>query len=239
MNQKTEANEGGVRRILFGLLGLLLLLAAFYYTWMRGHPASFYPWVIAARITMQEGLNGLSGGSSLPAGRYDVLSALLIGFVVCPALFFFGWRSLRTGQRSRAAAMLLLVIGGAVTVSVSVPSFPDALRSRKRLVQEKEQRAAWSAKDNLMQALNIVALDAQSYWILPPAKGGGNKNFEGYRIPARLESHGTGRVAIVKLGTGELRLRGWSTDYPESSVLLELDGAGNRYSFSYEGAFRL
>jgi len=137
------------------------------------------------------------------------------------------------------AAMLLFVIGGAVTISVFAPSFPDALRSRKRMMEEKEHRAAWNAKDNLMQALNIVALDAQSYWILPPAKGGGNKNFEGYRVPAHLGSRGAGRVAIVKLGTGELRLRGWSTDYPESSVLLELDGAGNRYHFSYEGAFRL
>ncbi len=239
MNQKTEANAGGVRRVMFGSIGLLLLLAASYYSWVSGHPASFYPWVTAARITIEEGLKGFSGQSPQPAARYDVLSALLIGFVISPALFLFGWRSLRTGQRSRMAAMLLFVVGGAVTVSVFAPSFPDALRSRKRLVEEKEQRAAWNAKDNLMQALNIVALDAQSYWLLPPARGGGQKSFEGYRVPERLESRGTGRVAIVKLGTGELRLRGWSTDYPESSVLLELDGAGNRYRFSYEGAFRL
>ena len=95
------------------------------------------------------------------------------------------------------AAMLLFVIGGAVTISVFAPSFPDALRSRKRMMEEKEHRAAWNAKDNLMQALNIVALDAQSYWILPPAKGGGNKNFEGYRVPAHLGSRGAGRVAVV------------------------------------------
>jgi len=239
MNQKTESENGGVRRILFGSLGLLVLLAAFYYSWVSGHPTSFYPWVIAARMTLQEGLNGWSGVTSEPAGRYDALTGLLIGFVVCPALFFFGWRALRTGHRSRMAAMLLLVVGGAVMMSVFVPSFPDALRSRKRLVEENEHRAAWSAKDNLMQALNIVALDAQSYWIIPPAKGGGNNSFVGYSIPEHLASRGTGRVAIVKLGTGELRLRGWSTAYPESSVLLDLDGTGSRYSFSYEGAFKL
>lgn len=242
MNRKTESLEFTEERkprlfiewcCAFVLAGFLFLLS------MSKSFRFLEPWVTAGGVTIRAGMEEFVGHSAANTGssdRYYMLMGLLVAFVIAPTLFLFAWRKIRVeGLPQSFLATLLFIAGGSVTLSVFVPSVPEAVSRRLPYAQTGETQTIQETKENLMLGLNEIGVDARAYWILPEPKGGGNKSFAGYRIPVRFAGSGDVKYEIAPAEGRTLRFKASSRAYAGSSVMLELDSTSLR--FTYDGIF--
>ncbi|HEY6191205.1 MAG TPA: hypothetical protein VI215_02650 [Bacteroidota bacterium] len=243
MKQRTETpgRTGSENpRLILEWIFALSIGAMIYLVFRRGSSVAYAPWGSMARTAIQLGLaefSGLAGKGIEPGERFLPLLLVLLSFVAAPTVFLFSWRKLRLGGTPQSfIATIFFVAAGAVTLSVFIPSIPDAVRFNSEANRIPESTTVQLAKIGLMSGLNEIGVDARSYSILNSAGGNGRKGFEGYSIPERLKGSGVFTFAVGSGGPGTLRLVGTSPAYEGSSIALDIDSATGR--FSYEGAFK-
>jgi hypothetical protein len=209
-------------------------------------PTSIFPWMIGGRQTIENGLRAFSGKPPEPPpidDRARALGPLLISMVLCPTVFFLEWRRRRLAKASplqRTPPTLSSVfysLCGLVTVFVAVAVGPIAYIGENARADMRHAQAVQSNRDAMINELNLLALDAAQYKILPKQLGGGGRSFVGYSVP---ETNAKTEEASYKVT--EIRnvvvFRAASTRFPLCAVQVEVDSLGHMRGWSYEGEFR-
>jgi hypothetical protein len=265
MNQKTEGTESpnvqnerefspDFIRVLIALTGATLLLVfVFEYKFELPFDSQpmhvyFYPWVIAAGHTIANGLAEFAGRTpviiSVPV-RLAELLGLLFGFVIGPTLFFFGWYYRRKDRASGTALPMLKgstvisIVGGMLTFAMAIPSIPIAFTQHEVSTSLRSNQAVQENKDQLIGDLNMIALNARQYRILPRNIDGGEGSFLGYGIPQSLAATGAGTYTAV-VTADDITLTANSKLYSDCKISVHVD-KNERYicsGWSYEGQFQ-
>lgn len=179
---------------------------------------TIFPWMVAAEITISDGLDNFSGVSSGPMSdgqRSAMLIGLLLSLVVGPTLLLIGlrdWKSTPVPKRWHPPALLL---GAVLVVSTTVPSVILAASQWQTFSTMQEAQKIARERDDMVSTLHHVGRDARQFRILPETLGGGGGTFQGYEIPATLKEDGQFRcevsgandtlitlVAVSKSGSG-------------------------------------
>jgi hypothetical protein len=239
-------------QILVALTGATLLLVfAVEHIFSRQaifHNVSFtpFPWIIAAGLTISDGLTMFSGGSPvpLPVGeRTILLVSMLATYVVGPTLFFFGWRNRKLEKQAGKPPSILglwtmmFVLGGIFTFSAAIPAVPIALIQRSVSQSLRNAEAIQRNKDMIIDDINSIAWNARQYQILPKSFGGGEGSYISYHLPPELASTENGTYEIVA-SQSECTVRANSRLYPGSTVSVKVDKDGKLWNWNYAGQFQ-
>jgi hypothetical protein len=265
MNQKTEVtdNPNGQQqrefspdfiRVLIALTGATLLLVFLFeykIVTLTDHPLIriyFYPWVIAAGHTIANGLAEFSGKTPtviVIQMRLAGLLGLLFGFVIGPTLFFFGWYNRRKDSASGTSlptlkgSAVISVIGGILTFAMAIPSIPMAIKQHEVSSFLHSAQAIQENKDQIIGDMNMIALNAQQYRILPRNLNGGDGSFLGYAIPQTLAATEAGTyMAIVT--ADDITVNANSKNYSDCKISMHVykEGQFGGSGWSYEGEFQ-
>jgi hypothetical protein len=209
-------------------------------------PTSIFPWMIGGKQTIQNGLRAFSGKPPEPPpieDRVRALGPLLISMVLCPTVFFLEWRRRRLAkalplQRTPwRISSTFYALCGLVTMLVTVVVGPVAYFGENARANMRHAQAVQTNKDLIINELNLLALDASQYYVLPKQLGGGGRSFAGCSV---TETHGRPEEASYTLtGTGNaVVFRAASTRFPSCAIQVEVDSLGRMRDWSYEGEFR-
>lgn len=255
MSPKTDLREfapGFIWQL--ALLSFLVLCFAIYsrsqeYSKLRygvESPTSIFPWMAGGKQTLQNGLRAFSGKPPESAPIDDqvrALGPLLITLVLCPTIFFLEWRRRRLAEAPHLQQAPLSISGslyalcGMVTVVVAVAVGPIAYFGEKSRVEVRHAHAVQSNRDLMINELNILAVDAAQYYILPKRLGGGGQSFEGYSVS---ENHAKSEEALytVTVVRQTATFHATSATYASCSIDVSVDSLGHMTGWKYEGEFR-
>lgn len=255
MSQRTDSPEfapGFIWQII--LLTFVVLCFAVY---SRGHedsigkmgvasPSSIFPWMIGGKQTIENGIRAFSGKPPEPPpidDRARALGPLLISMVLCPTVFFLEWRRRRLAKASllqRTPPTLSSVfysLCGLVTVLVAVAVGPIAYIGENARANTRHAQAVQSNRDAMINELNLLAVDAAQYNILPRQLGGGERSFVGYSVPqtnAKTEE----AFYTVTATKNAAAFRATSTRFPSCAIQVKVDSLGHLREWIYEDEFR-
>jgi hypothetical protein len=255
MSQRTDSQEfapGFIWQIV--LLTLVVLCFAIYLRDQEGSigtmgvesPTSIFPWMIGGKQTIENGLRAFSGKppAQPPIGdRARALGPLLISMVLCPTVFFFEWRRRRLAKASHPQRTPLrmsttfYVLCGLVTVLVAVVVAPVAYFGENARANTRHSEGVQNNKDAMINELNLLALDAAQYSILPRQLGGGGRSFAGYSVPQTNEKTENAFYTVTAT-TNVAAFRGTSTRFPSCAIQINVDSLGHMRDWIYEGEFR-
>jgi len=207
-----------------------------------------FPWVLAGGQTIGNGLHEFSGETPAVlslAERLEALLSLMIGFVIGPTLFFFGWQHKRKERASGSADSVLkgsgviFTIGAILTFLIALPSVPAALMRANAEHQLRNAQAIQSNKDAIINEFDVLANSAFQFRILPHELGGGSGSFVGYVIPHGMsDTEEASYIAMVSADTIAFQAR--SAKYPSATARCVLNKEGNfvptewRYNGDFE-----
>ena len=245
MNQKTDSTSGfaGIDRAVLLVLTAAVLALVFFseapqqrFGIDRGFQLTLYPWVTAAGITVEGGLDVFSGMPVTPptdAQRASMLIGLLLGFVVGPTLLLFSWRGtkLQTTGRFRRAGLLL---GGMLTYALVLPAVPTAILHWKNYEAMEEARAQGEARDEVIFGIQLILRDARQFKTLPASEEGGNGTFRGYALPVALSGNQFGNYEVETLSDSVLVIKGIPITNPSAATVATLKTDGS-LSWQYRG----
>jgi hypothetical protein len=223
--QKSEFMPGFVR----WMVTLTVLTLAFVFlsnfVFVRFNIPEFspLPWVAAGGLVVNQGLTLFSGGSpEVPsmAIRVGILIGLLLAFVVGPAVFFFSWRKLLIGEKSRIVrpANIGFILGGVVLLFYVLTAGVGAIVQHKVFRSMQAAQALGENRDGIIGDMRLLSLDAYQYKILPKSLGGGNGSYSGYDIPERLQKSEFGTYQIVAVSDSVITFFGASRQCEGASV---------------------
>lgn len=245
MNQKTDSTSeftGMERVVLLVMTAAVLALVFFSETPRhgsgidRGFQLTLYPWVTAAGITVEGGLDVFSGLPVTPptdAQRASMLVGLLLGFVVGPTLLLFSWRRIRLGTTGRFRKTALL-LGGMLTYALALPAVPTAVLHWKNFEAMEEAQALGEARDEVIFGIQLILRDARQYKTLPGSEGGGNGSFTGYALPVALSGNQFGNYEVEARSDSLLIIKGVPTTNPSAATIATLKTDGS-VSWQYQG----
>jgi hypothetical protein len=255
MSQRTDSQEfapGFLWQII--LLTLVVLCFAVYLRGQEGSigkmgiasPNSIFPWMIGGKQTIENGLRAFSGKPPEPPpidDRARALGPLLISMVVCPTVFFLEWRRRRLAKAALlqrtpwSMSSAFYALCGLVTVLVAVVVGPIAYFGENARANTRHAQAVQSNRDAMIHELNLLALDAAQYKILPRQLGGGGRSFVGYSVP---ETNAKTEEAFYTVTATEnaAAFRATSTRFPSCAIQVKVDSLGHMREWIYEGEFR-
>ena len=236
-----------------GTLVLFFVIDPLY----RGRPFgeigfSPYPWIVAGGQVISFGLQEFSGRPlEVPTAtqRYSLLASLLVGLVVGPTLFFFGWRMNRIEKESGKkgsvfrASNIAFLLGVLVTFTIAVPAIPAAIAQRMVSHSLRNAQAVQRSRDAIINDLNWIRLFAEQHRALPQEGGGGGGTYIGFQIPSQLEANAEATYEIVNVFDSTVVMKASSKRY-DAGVMVTIDGrfarrfpAGLR-DWTYTGQFQ-
>ncbi len=254
MSQRTDSAEfapGFIWQISLLTIAALCVVVASHsdFAWhLTGGtlPITLYPWVYGGGRTIANGLRAFSGQipEPLPAGlRAAALVLVLITMVLCPTLFFLEWRRRRLTKTLSSERPLLRISSvlyafcGMITMVAGIGLGPAAYFSEKARADLRHAQAIQSNRDAMINQLNMLALDATQYRILPRQLGGGGRSFEGYSITEKMAK--TDEALFMVTGRRNVaEFRGTSAKYPSCAIEVRVDSLGHMREWIYEGEFR-
>jgi hypothetical protein len=202
-----------------------------------------FPWAIAGAHTIDNGLRAFSGRPAEAVSGKDQVRALagfLIVLVLCPTVFLLRWRKRSLQQATPTVwslSHLFYVLCGALVLYLSIAALPIAVfgdLSHRRL---RDAQAVQSSRDGIINDLYTIAIDVSEYYILPRELGGGNHNYEGYKIPEAWTKTNEGSYTI-RPSAQTVTIHAESIRYPSSSVEMQVDSLGRMGRWSYSGKFQ-
>jgi hypothetical protein len=126
---------------------------------------------------------------------------------------------------------------GLVTMFVAVAVGPIAFVSEKSRADLRHAQAVQSNKDAMINELNMLAVDAAEYNILPRQLGGGERSFLGYSVPETIAK--TEEASYTVTGTMNVAaFRAISARYPSCTIEVNVDSLGHMREWTYEGEFK-
>ena len=85
--------------------------------------------------------------------------------------------------------------------------------------------------------LNLLALDAAQYNILPKQLGGGGRSFVGYSVPQTSAKTEEASYMVTETRNA-IAFRATSIKYPTCKIEVNVDSLGQMRSWAYEGEFK-
>jgi hypothetical protein len=255
MSHRTDSPEfapGFIWQII--LLTFVVLCFALYSRGQEGSigkmgvasPTSIFPWMIGGKQTIENGLRAFSGKPPEPppvGDRAKALGPVLITLVLCPTVFFLEWRRRRLAKAPGAGRPPLRIsrpfyaLCGLVTVFVAVAVGPIAFFGEISRADLRHAQAVQGNRDLMINELNILAVDAAQYFILPKSFGGGGRSFIGYSVP-QTNAKTEGAFYTVTATKNAAAFRATSTRFPSCAIQVKVDSLGHMREWIYEGEFR-
>ncbi len=220
---------------------------------------SVLPWAAAGGRTLSNGLDAFSGKQlEYPSSsiRLGVIAGLLLGFVVCPTVYLFGWRERRLRNRSsirlHALSVSSLIYGGCaiITLSIAAAILPIGLIQENTFASLKEAQNVQTNRDAIVHTIYLITVDLKQYRILPKRVGGGEGSCNGYTLPTELGRTQDG-VFSTTVDENGATIVGRSLLSPSSSITVNLSPlylalvytgpenlSGVQWKWSFEGDFR-
>jgi hypothetical protein len=208
-------------------------------------PTSIFPWMIGGKQTIENGLRAFSGKPPEPPpidDRARALGPLLISMVLCPTVFFLEWRRRRLARASHlqktpwSMSTAFYALCGLVTVLVALVVGPVAYFGENARENRRHAQAVQTNRDFIINELNMLAMDAAQYNILPRQLGGGGRSFVGYSVP-EIKAKTEEASYTVTGTTNMLIFHAVSTRYPSCVVQVEVDSVGHMRGWIYKGEF--
>jgi hypothetical protein len=209
-------------------------------------PITLYPWVYGGGWTIENGLRAFSGKVPEPPPaslRAATLILVLISLVVCPTLFLLEWRRRRSAnapfsERSPLRiSSIFYALCGTITIVAGVGLGPVAYFSETTRANLRHAQAIQSNKDAMINELNMLAVDATQYFILPKTIGGGGQSFEGYSVLEKLAKSEEASY-IVSGGQKAATFHATSARFPSCTIDVKVDSVGRMGWWTYEGEFK-
>ena len=73
-------------------------------------------------------------------------------------------------------------------------------------------------RDALIKDLNTLASDAQAYYKKSNEQGGGDKSFQGYKIPQELKSNDNGNYRVISVRPDSVVIQGTGVETREQGL---------------------
>jgi len=209
-------------------------------------PMTLFPWIIGGKQTIENGLRAFSGKppEAPPVGdRARALSSVLISMVLCPTVFFLEWRRRRLTKASGSEqpplkmSSVFYALCGLVTVVVAVAVGPIAYFSERSRADSRHAHAVQGNRDVMINELNMFAIDARQYYILPKLLGGGGQSFEGYSVSEKNAKTEDASYMVTGSKNGAA-FRATSARFPSCAIEVKVDGLGRMAWWTYEGEFK-
>ena len=256
MSTKTENHE--ISQVFLWQISLLTLVviavivySTRYFYSERSSPVQdtqtlLLPWLVAARHTLENGLDAFSGKSPKAVGMNEIaraLAALLIGSIVCPTVFLLGWRRRRLSynpEKRRPPLSLSVTFYGlctAVTVYIAASMFPITVSSELVRTSLRVEQGVQSNRDAIISEINELARNAYQFYLLPKELGGGGRGYEQFVLPLEVSKTEAAQYVMTP-GRKEIMIRASSVPFDDSSVEVKLDSTGRLAGWSYVGRFR-
>lgn len=255
MSQKTDSPDFAPGFIWQIVLLTIVALCFAVYVRSQEHPMSglgvsspttIFPWMIGGKQTIHNGLLAFSGKPPEYPPIEDKVRALgpvLISMVLCPTVFFLEWRRRRSEKATSlqksplGMSSAFYALCGLVVVLVAVTVGPIAYFGETARANQRHAQAVQTNRDLVINELNVLAVDAAQYNILPRQLGGGERSFEGFAIPetkAKTEE-ASYSVTVTK---SMVAFRATSARYPSCVVQVNVDSLGHIRDWRYEGEFQ-
>lgn len=256
MYPKTEKHELS-RQFLWQIsLVTLIVLAAIvytnrYFTSERSSPVAdtqtiLFPWLVAARHTIENALGAFSGKSPEDVKINEVargLAALLISGVICPTVFLLEWRrrklSHAPGEDHKPLSVSIVFYGlcAAMTLYFSVAMIPMSYSGEMVRTSVRTSQEVMFNRDDIVNEINMLATRAHEYYILPQKLGGGGRSFEGLVLPQSTVKTQAAQYVTTSARKQTL-IRASSIPFSDSWIEVTLDSTGRLGVWTYGGRFR-
>ena len=219
-----------------------------------------FPWTVAGGQTLSNSLVAFGGKDPdylSPSVRQSVLGGLLLGFIVCPTVYLFGWRDRRLRKQSSIREHALNVSGlmyaacAVITFAIIVVIIPIGLIQENMYASLRKFQSVQANREALGHTILVIVVDLKQYRILPKSMGGGEGSCIGYTLPSDLARSQDG-VFSTTVDQNGATIVGRSLLSPSSSITLKLSPpvlasvytvspdktALGLWNWSYEGEFR-
>ena len=257
MSQKTDSSEFAPgflwQVILLTIIALCFVLASHGTFWWNPSgamdgvsiPITFYPWVNAGGLTIFNGLHEFSGMSPITAPialRAATLMLVLFSMVLCPTIFLLEWRRRRLREKTTAGRPPLRISGimytlcGWITIVSGVGLGPVAYFSEISRANLRHAQAVQGDRDEMINELNFLSVNAAQYFILPKTIGGGGRSFEGYSIPEKLAKTENAAYTIID-SKNMISVHAVSVRYSSCTIDVQVDSIGQIKGWKYGNAF--
>jgi len=209
-------------------------------------PISIFPWMMGGKQTIENGLRAFSGKPPEPPpidDRVRALGPLLISMVLCPTVFFLEWRRRRLAKASLlqrtpwSMSTAFYALCGLVTVLVALVVGPVAYFGENARENQRHAQAVQTNRDFTIDELNLLAMDAAQYNILPRQLGGGGRSFVGYSVPETKAKTEEASYTVTEI-RNVVVFRAASSKFPLCAVQVKVDSLGHMRDWVYEGEFR-
>ena len=201
------------------------------------------PWTMAGGIVIQQGLDLFSALQPAPISmgeKMGMLIGLLTAFVAGPTVLFFSWRSLATGpkQSGLRPALIGFVVGVVLITMSSFGTFGVAIIHPMVATSMREAQALGENRDQVIDGMWRVSIDAYQYKILPKSFSGGGGSYKGYEVSPSLRTMEGNEFTAVSVGDTSFTILGSSVQYPGAGVQGMYDRRGKLAgSFKFMGSF--
>lgn len=255
MSQKTDSQDFAPGFIWQIVLLTIVVLCFAIYVRSQEHsmsrlgvstPTTVFPWMIGGKQTIENGLRAFSGKPPEPPPIGDKVRALgpvLISMVLCPTVFFLEWRRRRLMKERPLQKTSLRIPGifyalcGLVVVLVAVAVGPIAYFGESARANTRHAQAVQSNRDEIINELNALAVDAAQYNILPRQLGGGARSYEGFSVP-ETKAKTAEALYSVTVTKSRVTFHATSAKFASCTVQVNVDSLGNMRDWRYEGEFR-
>ena len=205
-----------------------------------------FPWLVAGRRTIENGLSAFSGKTPGVAAINEsarALAALLIGTIICPTIFLLGWRQRRLSADSkdgRSPLSLPVVFYGlctATTLYMSAAGLPMAVSGEMARASLRAAQAVQTNRDAIIGEISMLSSKAREHYVLPQQLGGGGRSYERFATsPSVLKTEAA--EYVVTPTRREVAIRASSVPFPDCWVEVKLDSTGRLGDWTYGGRFR-
>ena len=103
---------------------------------------------------------------------------------------------------------LILIVLGVIIVGVAIAVGINYFHNK----------AVQLNRDAVIKNLNTLASDAQAYYKKPNEQGGGDKSFQGYKIPQELKSNDNGNYEVISAGPDSVVIQGSGVETREQGL---------------------
>ena len=208
-------------------------------------PVTIIPWMSAGRHTLELGLKAFAGKSATEPNLTDkagTLMSLLLGMVIWPTAALIGWRRRRLSRPDfpRRAPLestaVMYALGWVITTVFVVPLVPMVVTSEGVRSSLRSAQAVQDNRNEIINELNMLAVEAAQYYLVPKHLGGGGRSFEGLTLPAEHMKTRHANYTIV-VQARETQFHAESVLYPRSTVDVKADSLGRTAWWKYSGRF--
>ncbi len=205
-----------------------------------------FPWVIAGGHTIENGLlafNGKPAEALSGKNQVKALAGLLVVSVLCPAIFFLRWRRRKLASAVLAEStpwnisVLFYYLCGALVLSLAIANPGIAFYGELSRQHLRAAQAESSNRDAIINELNEITFSLTQHYILPKEYGGGNRSYDGYRLP-EISAKTAEATYVVTPNGKTVNIHAESVRYPSSSVEMQVDSLGRMGWWKYEGKFK-